>query len=85
MNKTQRAIAVSIGLAPPPTAEQLAQAAVENAKPLSADATTWTPEALEDLAAPIALYPDPVLEQVLIASTNPQEVLDGCVGRQHPG
>jgi hypothetical protein len=108
MNKTQRAIVVSIGLAlltlsackkeetpaattpvataptaatttaptPPPTAEQLAQAAVENAQPLSADATTWTPEALEELAAPIALYPDPVLEQVLIASTNPQEVLD---------
>ena len=62
--------------APAPTAEQLAQAAVENAQPLSADATTWTPEALEELAAPIALYPDPVLEQVLIASTNPQEVLD---------
>jgi hypothetical protein len=28
------------------------------------------------LLAPIALYPDPVLSQVLIASTNPQEVLD---------
>jgi hypothetical protein len=38
--------------------------------------TTWTPEALEDLLAPIALYPDPVLSQMLIASTNPQEVLD---------
>jgi hypothetical protein len=37
---------------------------------------TWTPEALEDLLAPIALYPDPVLSQMLIASTNPQEVLD---------
>jgi len=37
---------------------------------------TWTPEALEDLLAPVALYPDPVLSQVLIASTNPQEVLD---------
>jgi hypothetical protein len=36
----------------------------------------WTPEALEELLAPIALYPDPVLSQVLIASTNPQEVLD---------
>jgi hypothetical protein len=43
----------------------------------AADVTqTWTPEALEDLLAPIALYPDPVLSQVLIASTNPQEVLD---------
>ena len=33
-------------------------------------------EALEELLAPIALYPDPILSQVLIASTNPQEVLD---------
>lgn len=37
---------------------------------------TWSPEALEELLAPVALYPDPVLSQVLIASTNPQEVLD---------
>jgi hypothetical protein len=37
---------------------------------------SWTPEALEELLAPIALYPDAVLSQVLIASTNPQEVLD---------
>lgn len=35
-----------------------------------------SPKALEELLAPIALYPDPVLSQVLIASTNPQEVLD---------
>jgi hypothetical protein len=38
--------------------------------------TSWTPEALEELLAPIALYPDAMLSQVLIASTNPQEVLD---------
>jgi hypothetical protein len=37
---------------------------------------TWTPEALEDLLAPVALYPDILLGQVLVASTNPQEVLD---------
>jgi hypothetical protein len=37
---------------------------------------SWTPEALEELLAPVALYPDPVLSQLLIASTNPQEVLD---------
>jgi hypothetical protein len=37
---------------------------------------TWTPEAMEELLAPVALYPDPVLSQLLIASTNPQEVLD---------
>lgn len=37
---------------------------------------SWTPEALEELLAPIALYPDVVLGHVLTASTNPQEVLD---------
>jgi hypothetical protein len=31
---------------------------------------------MEDLLSPIALYPDPVLAQVLVATTNPQEVLD---------
>ncbi len=43
---------------------------------LQATSDTWTPEALEELLAPVALYPDPVLAQVLVASTNPQEVLD---------
>lgn len=37
---------------------------------------SWTPEALEELLAPVALYPDGVLAQVLASSTNPQEVLD---------
>jgi len=46
------------------------------AQPLSATDQTWTPEEMEALLAPIALYPDPVLTQVLLASTNPQEVLD---------
>jgi hypothetical protein len=44
--------------------------------PLQATTATWTPEALEELLAPVALYPDPVLLQVLTAATNPQEVLD---------
>jgi hypothetical protein len=44
--------------------------------PLQVSGATWSPEQLEDLAAPVALFPDPVLAQVLLASTNPQEVLD---------
>ncbi len=68
---------VAPAIVPAPSAEQLAQATTESAKSLSADSTTWTPEQLEELTAPIALYPDPVLDQVLVASTNPQEVLDG--------
>jgi Protein of unknown function (DUF3300) len=37
----------------------------------------FTPEQLDKLLAPIALYPDALLMQVLAASVNPQEVLDG--------
>jgi hypothetical protein len=44
--------------------------------PLQTSTATWTPEALEQLLAPVALYPDVVLMQVLTAATNPQEVLD---------
>jgi len=59
---------------PAPTAATPAEAP---APVTAAEVTrTWSPEALEELLAPVALYPDPVLSQVLIASTNPQEVLD---------
>lgn len=44
--------------------------------PPTADAASWTPAALDELLAPIALYPDPLIAQVLAASTNAQEVLD---------
>ncbi|HKE96783.1 MAG TPA: DUF3300 domain-containing protein, partial [Povalibacter sp.] len=37
---------------------------------------SWAPDALEELLAPIALYPDPLLSQILAASVNAQEVLD---------
>ena len=63
---------------PPPAPEATAATGqpAEAPAPLEASGATWTPEKLEALAAPIALYPDPVLAQVLVASTNPQEVLD---------
>jgi len=69
---------------PPPQAQAPATPAPTAAPPAEAPAPvtaaevarTWSPEALEELLAPVALYPDPVLSQVLIASTNPQEVLD---------
>jgi predicted small lipoprotein YifL len=64
-------------VAPPPPAvvEQAAPAPVVQQAAAQAP-TSWSAEALEDLLAPIALYPDPVLSQVLMASANPQEVLD---------
>jgi hypothetical protein len=36
---------------------------------------TLTPEQLDDLVAPVALYPDPLLGQILVASTYPLEVV----------
>ena len=63
--------------APPATAPADAtQAPAQPPAPLQATTATWAPEALEELLAPVALYPDPVLVQVLTAATNPQEVLD---------
>src|ERR1043165_8087028 len=34
------------------------------------------PQQLDSMVAPIALYPDPLLSQVLVASTYPQEIVD---------
>src|SRR5262249_31724795 len=50
--------------APPPTA----------AAPPQDSAPVFTPEQLEQLTAPIALYPDALLAQILMASTYPLEV-----------
>jgi hypothetical protein len=38
----------------------------------------FTPEQLEQIAAPVALYPDPLLAQVLMASTYPLEVVQAA-------
>jgi len=35
-----------------------------------------TPQQLDQLLSPIALYPDSLLSQIMTASTNPQEILD---------
>ncbi len=61
-----------------PAAAAPADAATPEAPPPppTEDAASWTPAALDELLAPIALYPDAVLAQVLSASTNAQEVLD---------
>ena len=40
-----------------------------------AAAPTFRPEEIEALVAPIALYPDTVLSQVLMASTYPLEIV----------
>src|SRR4030088_13020 len=43
--------------------------------PADEQAASIPPEQLESLVAPIALYPDPLLTQVLVASTYPLEII----------
>lgn len=54
-----------------PTAAPAAQDALAR----GAAAESWTQEELDNLLAPIALYPDPILAQVLVAATYPEQVL----------
>lgn len=51
---------------PPPQGSQAAPAQIQ----------TFTADQLTDLVAPIALYPDGLLSQVLVASTYPLEVVE---------
>ena len=43
---------------------------------LAVTEAAWEPDALEELVAPIALYPDLLVGQILASSVNAQEVLD---------
>src|SRR5688500_222124 len=56
---------------PPPPAP----APATRASPTTQGAATFKPEELEQIAAQIALYPDPIVAQVLMASTYPLEVV----------
>src|SRR5580698_1472962 len=72
----QSGSSVPAGAAPAATPEA-AQAAAQAVPPPAVTQATWAPDALEKLVAPIALYPDQLVGQILAASVNPQEVLDG--------
>ena len=53
---------------------------------LEAQTGVPSPEELDQLLAPVALYPDSLLSQITTASTNPQEILDADNWlHQHPG
>ena len=48
----------------------------DSGMPATQPATLLSPAQLDDLVAPIALYPDPLLSQVLVASTYPLEIVE---------
>jgi hypothetical protein len=62
--------------APPPAATATAPAATATA-PAAAepDAPKLTADQLDSLVAPVALYPDPLLAQTLVAATYPLEII----------
>jgi hypothetical protein len=64
--------AASFGQEPPPQAPDQQAPPDQNQLP----AQPLTPEQLEDMVAPIALYPDTLLSQILVASTYPIEVVE---------
>ena len=61
--------------APPPSAAQASPPAVAPTSPENQPAPKLTADQLDALVAPIALYPDPLLGQALMASTYPLEII----------
>src|SRR5262249_19011900 len=63
----------------PPPAQQPAPSAQETAPPVQQNAPPrFKPEELDQLVAPIALHPDPLLAQILMASTYPLEIVQAA-------
>jgi hypothetical protein len=76
--------------APPPQYDQQAppydqQGAPQGSQQPQQNAPLLTPEQMDTMVAPIALYPDPMLGQVLAASTYPLEVVEAQQWLQQNG
>jgi hypothetical protein len=72
-----RIVAASLTLiVPAGTMVALAQEAQVPAEQQAAPRTALTAQQLDNLVAPLALYPDPLLSQVLVAATYPLEVVE---------
>jgi Protein of unknown function (DUF3300) len=77
-------LAAILGMSFPLMAQEEAPAGVSgNQVPVQEE--MLAPEQLADLVAPVALYPDPLLSQVLVASTYPLEVVEARQWLQRNG
>ncbi|HEY6644073.1 DUF3300 domain-containing protein [Povalibacter sp.] len=64
---------------------QSAPQPADNAQPTQKSPAAFKPEELEQIVAPIALYPDALLAQVFMASTYPLEIVQAARwSREHP-
>ncbi|HSC84008.1 MAG TPA: DUF3300 domain-containing protein, partial [Pseudomonas sp.] len=70
---------------PVATAPAVAPAPVAEPAPVAAPNAIFTPEQLDQMLAPLALYPDALLAQVLMATTYPGDVADAVAwSKAHP-
>ncbi len=70
---------------PPPASPPPEQTTAPSSSPPTGQAAAaFTPEQLEQLTAPIALYPDPLVGQILMAATYPLEVVEAERWLQQP-
>jgi len=69
---------------PPASTQSVVQALGQppTAAPTPAKSGTFLAEELEQMVAPIALYPDPLLAQVLMSSTYPLEIVEAARWRK---
>lgn len=74
MFRSLRLILLALALFPSFVIAQTAQDESTSDTPAS-DETLFTTEELQNLVAPVALYPDTLLIQILVASTSPMEVV----------
>ena len=79
--KSRRAVLalvfLAVGVGPLACNRSKNAAPATSAQPVSASQPAAQQMNLDDLVAPVALYPDQLLAQILTAATNPQQVLDG--------
>ena len=71
-------VARSSAEASAPAPESTEAAEPQNQPQASDNYEPYAPEQLDNLLAPIALYPDPLLAQVLLAATFPDEIQDAA-------
>jgi hypothetical protein len=71
-------LAASLALQAPAWAQEPAQPPPPPSQEGAGSTPTYKPEELEQLVAPIALYPDALLAQLLMASTYPLEVVQAA-------
>ena len=72
------AVAVGLAVHPMASAQQPPPAAATTASATPSSGKAFTQKDLDELMAPIALYPDALLSQVLMASTYPLEVVEAA-------